>query len=467
MAHSADTCIEVCAAIAFFGHKLLLATRRPGGSLAGKWEFPGGKCAPGETLQACIARELREELAATVTAAVELASLVHVYPDKTVRLHFMLCRLAAVTAMTPQEGQTFAWFEANDIPDLDLAPADRDFIATVAERGVAPQPPAPTDHDAIRAVATPQPLVPVSRQLLDELGAWFRGERQTGLQPSSHKPDWLRVPYVGAAERLEMRRMLAKACLHTVCESAQCPNRSDCWKRRTATFMALGDTCTRNCRFCAVAHGRPLPPDHDEPAHIAASVHALQLRHVVVTMVTRDDLPDGGADHLAAIVRAIRQTCPDTSVELLVSDFHGRLASVDTILETGLRVFGHNVETVRRLTPQLRSVASFDTSLAVLRHAAAHRRPGTLVKSGLMLGVGETEDEIRQTLRELRDAGVDIVTLGQYLQPTLEHWPVARMVTPEEFDAWRRFAEDELHFRRAVSGPLVRSSYLAEEALHP
>ncbi len=450
MAHSADTCIEVCAAVAFFGHKLLLATRRPGGSLAGKWEFPGGKCAAGETLAACIARELREELAATVTDATELASLVHVYPDKTVRLHFMLCRLAHVTAMTPQEGQTFAWFEANDIPTLDLAPADRDFIHTVAGR-----------------LDAPLQVVPADQTLLDSFGAWLRGERQTGLQPRSRKPDWLRVPYVGAAERLDMRRMLAKACLHTVCESAQCPNRSDCWKRRTATFMALGDTCTRNCRFCAVAHGRPLPPAPDEPAHIAASVQTLQLRHVVVTMVTRDDLPDGGADHLAAIVRAIRQTCPDTSVELLVSDFHGRLASVDTILHTGLRVFGHNVETVRRLTPHLRSVASFDRSLDVLRHAAAHRQPDTLVKSGLMLGVGETEDEIRQTLRELRDAGVDIVTLGQYLQPTLEHWPVARMVPPEEFDAWRRFAEDELHFRRAVSGPLVRSSYLAEEALQP
>lgn len=441
------SCIEVCAGVVFFGHKLLLATRRPGGALAGKWEFPGGKCAAGETLAGCIARELREELSATVTAAEEVCTLVHEYPEKTVRLHFMLCRLAGVSGLSAQEGQDFGWFRADELAGLDFAPADRGFV------------------DAVAGGVEEAGLTVVSRALADDLGSWLRGEREQGLQVRSRKPEWLRVPFRGGAERLEMRRLLSHGCLHTVCESAQCPNVSECWRRKTATFMVLGDVCTRNCRFCAVGHGRPLAADEDEPRRVAESVRALGLRHVVVTMVTRDDLPDGGAGHVAKVVAAVCELSPTTSVEVLVSDFRGQLSSVETVLGSGLRVFGHNLETVERLTPRIRTVASYAGSLAVLRHASARRRADCLVKSGLMLGLGESEEEIAGALRDLRDCGVDIVTLGQYLQPTLEHWPVARQVSPEEFASWRRFAEEELGFRRAVCGPLVRSSYLAEEAL--
>ena len=285
-------------------------------------------------------------------------------------------------------------------------------------------------------------------------------ERKTPLPP------WLRVRYTGGKERLEMRKLLQRVKLHTVCESAKCPNLCECWQRRTATFMILGNNCTRNCKFCAVDHGQPTPVDPAEPAHVADAVAALQLRYAVITCVTRDDLPDGGAAQMAATVSAIRTRCPETKVEVLCSDYQEQSAAIDSVLAAGPVVFGHNLETVVRLTPLIRSHADYQRSLRVLRHAAKHAPAGTLVKSGLMLGLGETAAEIRQALADLRAAGVVMVTMGQYLQPTKNNWPVAQIITPDEFKQWADIAEHEFGFQKAVCGPLVRSSYLAEEAFN-
>ena len=228
--------------------------------------------------------------------------------------------------------------------------------------------------------------------------------------------------------------------------------------------MILGDTCTRACKFCSVKHGRPLAPDHGEPRRIAESVATLGLKYAVVTCVTRDDLPDGGAGAMRDTILAIREKCPDTLIEVLVSDYNGDHGAMDAVMGAQPAVYGHNLETVERLTPSVRARAQYRRSLECLEYVARHCAKETVVKSGVMLGLGETEDEIRACLRDLRSAGVAIVTLGQYLQPTHAQLPVERFVTPEEFDGWRRFAEEELGFRRAVCGPLVRSSYLAAEA---
>lgn len=289
---------------------------------------------------------------------------------------------------------------------------------------------------------------------------------QAQPEHQSNLPPWLRVNFSGGKERLEMRKLLQRSKLHTVCQSAKCPNLCDCWQRRTATFMVLGDTCTRNCAFCAVHHGNPTPVDPAEPEQVAEAVAALQLRYAVITCVTRDDLPDGGAGHLADTVQAIRRRCPDTKVEVLCSDYQDNHAAIDRVLAAGPVVFGHNLETVARLTPLIRKHADYQRSLRVLHYAATRAPAGTLVKSGLMLGLGETDDELRQALLDLRSAGVAMVTMGQYLQPTPDKWPVARMVTPDEFTHWADVAEHELGFHRAICGPLVRSSYLAEEAYH-
>ncbi|MGI5922759.1 MAG: lipoyl synthase [Lentisphaeria bacterium] len=277
-------------------------------------------------------------------------------------------------------------------------------------------------------------------------------------------PPWLRVRYTGGKERLEMRKLLERAKLHTVCESAKCPNLCDCWQRRTATFMILGNNCSRNCKFCAVEHGRPEPVDPAEPGHVAEAVNALKLRYAVITCVTRDDLPDGGAAHMAATVNAIRSRNPETKVEVLCSDYQEQHSAIDCVLAAGPVVFGHNLETVARLTPLIRSHADYQRSLRVLRYAAEQAPTGTLVKSGLMLGLGETAAEIRQALADLRAADVRMVTMGQYLQPSKDNWPVARIITPDEFKQWADIAENDFGFQKAVCGPLVRSSYLAEEA---
>jgi lipoyl synthase len=251
--------------------------------------------------------------------------------------------------------------------------------------------------------------------------------------------------------------------LHTVCESAACPNIGECWNQRTATFMILGNVCTRRCGFCAVLKGPPLPVDYDEPRRVAEAVARLRLRHAVITSVNRDDRKDGGAELFALTIRAIRERVPDCRVEVLVPDFQGSHAAVDLVLEARPDVFNHNVETVPRLYRQVRLGARYERSLDILAYARRHC-PDLVTKSGLMLGLGETIEEVLSVMRDLAERDVNVLTLGQYLSPSPAHLPVARFVPPEEFaelaEAGRRMG-----FRRVIAGPLVRSSYHAAEAL--
>ncbi len=257
------------------------------------------------------------------------------------------------------------------------------------------------------------------------------------------------------------RRFLDDLRLHTVCESARCPNQWECWSRGTATFMIGGDRCTRACRFCAVTTAKPLPLDRDEPARVAEAVRRMRLKHVVITSVARDDLPDGGAAHFAATIAALRRVDPGLAIEVLTPDFNDSSDAIGAVLAARPDVFNHNLETVRRLTPRVRSRATYDRSLSVLRHAKTQGDPGLHTKSGLMLGLGETEAEIREALRDLRAVGCDILTLGQYLQPTREHLPVAEYVPPERFAALGEEARS-LGFVHVASAPKVRSSYNAD-----
>ena len=278
---------------------------------------------------------------------------------------------------------------------------------------------------------------------------------------SIRKPDWLKIRLHRTAEYAEVRHIVEQHNLHTICSSGKCPNQAECWSRRTATFMILGDICTRGCRFCATQTGRPLAPEPKEPMQVAESVRLMQLRYVVLTSVTRDDLDDGGARHWAATVEAIRQENPDAAIELLIPDLDAKHDLLDIVLASKADIVGHNIETVERLTPEVRSRAKYRTSLETLRYL---RSCGAVTKSGIMVGLGESDDEVLQTLKDLREAGVRIVTLGQYLRPSLEHYPVAAYITPEKFD-WYRQKALEMGFDYCASAPLVRSSYLAEEAL--
>lgn len=275
------------------------------------------------------------------------------------------------------------------------------------------------------------------------------------------KPGWLKIRLHRSEAFAEVRQIVAEHGLHTICSSGKCPNQAECWSRRTATFMILGDICTRGCRFCATRTGHPSAPDADEPRKVAESVALMKLRYVVLTSVTRDDLPDGGAAHWAATVEAVRAQNPDVVIELLIPDLDARPELLDRVLASKPDIVGHNIETVARLTPQIRSRATYRTSLETLRQLKSR---GATTKSGLMVGLGERDDEVLQTLRDLREAGVSIVTIGQYLRPTLDHWPVAEYVTPERFGEYRRQAL-EMGFAYCASAPLVRSSYMAEEAL--
>ena len=282
-----------------------------------------------------------------------------------------------------------------------------------------------------------------------------------GASHGDRLPEWVRVQS-SAESRKHVSDVLADLRLNTVCASAHCPNLGKCFSGGVATFLILGRTCTRNCRFCAIDHGeRPAPPEPDEALRLAEGVRRLRLKFVVVTSVTRDDLPDGGAGAFREAILEIKRLCPGTGVEVLTPDFGGREAPLRDVLDARPDVFNHNVETVRRLSSAIRSAATYDRSMSVLR-AAVRLGAGIPVKSGMMLGLGETEDEIRETLAELRDAGVSLLTLGQYLPPTKAHHPLARYVAPEEFDAWKAQALD-LGFRGVMSGPLVRSSYHAME----
>ncbi|MDR0671457.1 MAG: lipoyl synthase [Oscillospiraceae bacterium] len=276
------------------------------------------------------------------------------------------------------------------------------------------------------------------------------------------KPAWIRSVYRPQAAA-EVRALMARQSLHTVCDEANCPNLGACYGRQTATFMILGNLCTRDCRFCNVAHGAPAPPDPEEPRRLAETARTLRLRHVVVTSVTRDDLADGGASQFAATVCALRAADPDMTVELLVPDFGGRTRDLDIVLAAQPDVLNHNLETVRDMYAAVRPGADYARSLALLAHAK-RRRPGVRTKSGLMVGLGETERQMAGAMDDLRAVGCDILTVGQYLRPSDRHLAVRTYVSPAQFERYRLMAEGK-GFGHVVSGPLVRSSYRAEEAL--
>lgn len=278
------------------------------------------------------------------------------------------------------------------------------------------------------------------------------------------KPDWLKVRAPGGEVHAKLKETLRRLDLHTVCEEARCPNVGECWGAGTATVMVLGHTCTRGCRFCAVTTGNPRGAvDPREPEHVGRAIGSLGLKYVVLTMVDRDDLLDGGADHVARTIRAIKERSPALLVESLVGDFAGKHRDIDTVLASRPDVFAHNVEVPRRITPRIRDQrCSYDRSLDVLRYAKESAASG-LTKSSIMVGIGETDDEVVETMVDLRAAGVDVVTIGQYLRPTEKHAPVHRYVTPSQFAAYEGKGAD-LGFAYVASGPLVRSSYHAAEA---
>lgn len=457
--------LEVCAAVIMHGGRLLLATRPKGSHLEGHWEFPGGKVKADETLAACIIRELQEELGLQVRQASLLFEVLHHYPEKTIRLHFLLCDMDPEQAICHHDGQRSAWFQADQLPHEMMAAADRKTVDNIRQgKWMMPEDYSDKPEDGLPIVRN----LKLTAFLQDWLTMKANSESSCGEVPARlEHPEWYKVPFSGGRERIAMRNLLRGSNLHTVCESARCPNLCDCWKRQTATFMILGDTCTRNCRFCAVQHGIPQAVDAGEPGRIAEGIAKLNLRFAVITCVTRDDLPDGGAGLMAETILAIHQRCPDTGVEVLCSDYAGNEEALQRVLAARPEVFGHNLETVERLTPVIRNRANYRRSLEVLSRASAwalshggHPR----IKSGLMLGLGETEQEVRQVLSDLRQAGVEIVTIGQYLQPGKEQCAVVRHVSPEEFKHWEQIAEQEFSFKKAVCGPLIRSSYLAEEA---
>ena len=275
------------------------------------------------------------------------------------------------------------------------------------------------------------------------------------------KPEWLKIRLRSNDGSAEVERIVKQHSLHTICSSGLCPNKAECWRRRTATFMILGDICTRGCKFCATKTGIPLAPEPSESQKVAESVRLMGLRHVVVTSVTRDYLPDGGAQHWAEVTEAIRRENPDATIELLIPDLDARADLIEIVAASKPDIIGHNIETVERLTPLVRSRAKYRTSLRTLEIISER---GMVSKSGLMVGLGESDDEVLQTLRDLRDVGVEIVTLGQYLRPSLEHYPVAAYITPEKFE-WYRLQALEMGFSYCASAPMVRSSYLADAAL--
>jgi lipoic acid synthetase len=281
--------------------------------------------------------------------------------------------------------------------------------------------------------------------------------------PRRH-PDWIKVKSPGNPDYLRLKRILREKNLHTVCEEARCPNIGECWGNKTATFLILGDTCTRGCRFCAIDKGKPLALDPEEPRNVALVVKELGLDHIVVTSVNRDDLPDGGANHFARTVFWIKNLNPGIRVELLIPDFEGNLRALETVVNSGIEILNHNIETVPRLYGKVRPGHSYDCSLTILRQAK-NIRGDVLTKSGFMLGVGESYDEVMSTLHDLSQNHVDIVTIGQYLQPSIRQLRVERYVTPEEFKQLKTAAET-LGFRHVESGPLVRSSYHAWSHVH-
>ena len=273
------------------------------------------------------------------------------------------------------------------------------------------------------------------------------------------KPEWLKIS-IGANERyMETKRIVENHCLHTICSSGRCPNMGECWGKGTATFMIGGDICTRSCKFCNTQTGRPLPLDADEPTHVAESIALMKLSHAVVTSVDRDDLPDLGAGHWARTITEIKRINPDTTIEVLIPDFQGRMELVDKIIAANPEIISHNMETVRRISPLVRSAADYETSLQVIRRIA---ESGITAKSGIMVGLGETPSEVEELMDDLLATGCSILTIGQYLQPTRRHYPVEEYVTPEQFAQYQQTGLEK-GFEQVESAPLVRSSYHAEK----
>jgi lipoyl synthase len=280
----------------------------------------------------------------------------------------------------------------------------------------------------------------------------------------AHKPSWIKVRLPSNPVFFSTKALISDLRLHTVCESAQCPNRWECWSQGTATFMIAGDRCTRACGFCAVTTAKPFALEDDEPQRVAEAVTRMKLKHVVITAVARDDLKDGGANHFARVIAAIQKMDPSIIIEVLVPDFHADDSCIQTVLDARPDIYNHNMETVERLTPVVRSRAKYRTSLQVLRRAKK-LSPKTVTKSGIMLGLGETEPEVFQTMDDLREVGCQVLTMGQYLRPTPNHLPVVEFVTPEQFDLYGEIARKK-GFEHVASGPLVRSSYHAAD-FHP
>ena len=273
------------------------------------------------------------------------------------------------------------------------------------------------------------------------------------------KPEWLKIS-IGANERYtETKRIVENHCLHTICSSGRCPNMGECWGKGTATFMIGGDICTRSCKFCNTQTGRPRPLDADEPTHVAESIALMKLSHAVVTSVDRDDLPDLGAGHWARTITEIKRINPDTTIEVLIPDFQGRMELVDKIITANPEIISHNMETVRRISPLVRSAADYETSLQVIRRIA---ESGITAKSGIMVGLGETPSEVEELMDDLLATGCSILTIGQYLQPTRRHYPVEEYVTPEQFAQYKQTGLEK-GFEQVESAPLVRSSYHAEK----
>jgi lipoic acid synthetase len=284
----------------------------------------------------------------------------------------------------------------------------------------------------------------------------------TELNPRPRLPEWLRIKLPTSDSFAQTRNLLGELKLHTVCESAKCPNHWECWEKGTATFMIAGDRCTRACGFCAVATAKPLPLEADEPLRVAEATRRMKLRHVVITAVARDDMADGGAEHFRQTIEEVRRLNPKTIIEVLVPDFQDSDASIESVLSANPHIFNHNLETVRRLTPEVRHRATYDRSLSVLKKVKDRRGKTIYTKSGMMLGLGEADEEVLTAMRDLRTAGCDILTLGQYLQPSLKLLPVKKFVSPEKFAFFKQQAE-ALGFIHVASGPMVRSSYHADE----
>jgi lipoyl synthase len=288
----------------------------------------------------------------------------------------------------------------------------------------------------------------------------------TEPKPRPRLPEWLRITLPTSDSFARMRGLLDELKLHTVCESAKCPNHWECWSKGTATFMIAGDRCTRACGFCAVSTAKPLALEAGEPARVAEATRRMKLKHVVITAVARDDLKDGGAEHFRQTIEKVRELNPGIVIEVLVPDFLDNEMAIENVLAANPHIYNHNLETVRRLTPSVRHRATYDRSLTVLKKVKAKRGDTIYTKSGVMLGLGETEEELLQALRDLRESNCNILTLGQYLQPSLKHLPVVEFVRPEKFAEYKVRAE-EMGFVHVASGPMVRSSYHADEFTLP